>query len=64
MMYETLEIMKDLLIIRHIYINLRTIMQKIRNCSETLVAPKVLHKLPNYSDIFLFLPASTKLIIN
>ena len=64
MMYETFQKMKDILIGRDIYINLRQDHAKVRNCSEKQVDPKVLHKLPNYSYNSLFLPASTKLIIN
>ena len=64
MMYETLQRIKDLLIGRNIYINQQQGHAKNRNYSVTRVSPKVLHKLPNYSYIRLFLPASTKLIIN
>jgi hypothetical protein len=56
MMYKTLQRMKDLLIGLEMFINLRQHHAKTRNCSETQVAPKVLHKLTNYSDImYLFL---------
>ena len=46
--------MKDLLIGREIYINLRQDHANKRNSSKTQVAPTVLHKLPNYSDKFYF----------
>ena len=72
MMYETLQRMKELLIdiytyiyiCIYIYIYLRQDHAKIHNFSENQIAPKALHKLPNYIYIPLFLPASTKLIIN
>jgi len=54
MMYETLQRMKDLLISREIYTKLCQDHAKNRNCSEAQVAPKVLYKLPNDSDIFHF----------
>ena len=54
MMYEKLQRMKDLLISREIYINLRQDHAKSRNSSETQVAPTALNKIPNYSDNFYF----------
>jgi len=64
MICEKLQRMMYLLIGRHIYRNPRQDHATNRNCSETEDAPKFLHKFPNYCYISLFLPASTKLIIN
>ena len=52
-MYETIQRKKDILIGREIYTNLRQDHENNCNCSETKIAPKVLHKTPNYSDIFI-----------
>ena len=48
--------MKDLIIVRDIYINLRQDHAKLSGCLGTQVANQFLHKLPKYSDnIYFFL---------